>query len=107
MLPGMGVSVSVLASGSRGNCAIVCSSSTRILVDAGISCRETVKRLKAAGGDPRMLSAVLITHEHYDHVYGLRILAKKLNVPILMTGASHQAWPRPVREELGPEPALA
>ncbi len=72
MLPRMGVSVSVLASGSRGNCAIVCSSSTRILVDAGISCRETFKRMKAAGGDPRMLSAVLITHEHSDHVYGLR-----------------------------------
>src|SRR5947209_7582882 len=98
MLPRMGVSVSVLASGSRGNCAIVCSSSTRILVDAGISCRETFKRMKAAGGDPRMLSAVLITHEHSDHVYGLRILAKKLSVPIFMTGAAHQAWTRSVRE---------
>ncbi len=57
----MGVSVSVLASGSRGNSAIVCSSRTRILVDAGISCRETFKRMKAAGDDPRTLSAILIT----------------------------------------------
>ena len=48
----MGVSVSVLASGSRGNSTIVQSSSTRILVDAGISCRETFKRMKAAGDDP-------------------------------------------------------
>src|SRR5947209_10080974 len=107
MLPRMGVSVSVLASGSRGNCAIVCSSSTRILVDAGISCRETFKRMKAAGGDPRMLSAVLITHEHSDHVYGLRILAKKLSVPIFMTGATHQAWTRSVREETGEKPEVA
>src|SRR5947199_10638834 len=81
MLPRMGVSVSVLASGSRGNCAIVCSSSTRILVDAGISCRETFKRMKAAGGDLRLLSAVLITHEHSDAVYGLSILLNKLNLP--------------------------
>ena len=107
MLPRMGVSVSVLASGSRGNCAIVCSSSTRILVDAGISCRETFKRMKAAGGDPRMLSAVLITHEHSDHVYGLRILAKKLSVPIFMTGAAHQAWTRSVRQETGEKPEVA
>src|SRR5437899_9099955 len=107
MLPRMGVSVSVLASGSRGNCAIVCSSSTRILVDAGISCRETFKRMKAAGGDPRMLSAVLITHEHSDHVYGLRILAKKLSVPIFMTGATHQAWMRSLREETGEKPDVA
>ena len=62
----------MLASGSRGNSAIVRSSSTRILVDAGISCRETFKRLKATGDDPHQLSAIVITHEHSDHVYGLR-----------------------------------
>ncbi len=67
----MGVCVSVLASGSRGNSAIVSSSRTRILVDAGISCRETFKRLKAAGDDPHSLAAIVITHEHSDHVYGL------------------------------------
>ena len=49
MLPEMGVSVSVLASGSRGNCAVVASAKTRILVDAGISCRETFKTNEVAG----------------------------------------------------------
>ena len=107
MLPRMGVLLSVLASGSRGNCAIVSSSSTRILVDAGISCRETFRRMKAAGDDPRRLSAILITHEHSDHVYGLRVLAKKLNVPIFMTGATHEAWAREVREETGEKPQPA
>ena len=107
MLPRMGVLLSVLASGSRGNCAIVSSSSTRILVDAGISCRETFKRMKAVGDDPRRLSAILITHEHSDHVYGLRVLAKKLNVPIFMTGATHEEWAREVRAETGEKPQPA
>src|SRR5215472_2011229 len=101
MLANMGVSVSMLASGSRGNCAIVSSSSTRILVDAGISCRETFKRMKAVGHDPHGLSAILITHEHTDHIYGLRTLARKLAIPVFMTGATHQAWARSVREETG------
>ena len=103
----MGVSVSVLASGSRGNAALVESSNARILVDAGISCRETFKRLKSIGRDPREMSAILITHEHSDHVYGLATLAKKLNVPIFMTGATHQSWSRSVRDARGERPQVA
>ncbi|PYX95325.1 MAG: MBL fold metallo-hydrolase [Acidobacteria bacterium] len=102
----MGVSVSVLASGSRGNCAIVSSTSTRILLDAGISCRETFKRIKALGEDPYSFSAILITHEHSDHVYGLRVLARKTKIPVFMTGATHQAWARSVRDQHGERPKL-
>ena len=102
----MSVSVSMLASGSRGNCAIVASARTRILVDAGLSCRETFKRMKAVGGDPQALSAILITHEHSDHVYGLATLAKKLRIPVFMTGATHQAWARALRDENGEKPRL-
>ena len=102
----MGVSVSVLASGSRGNTTLVESSSTRILVDAGISCRETFKRMNALGEDPRSLSAILITHEHSDHVYGLAMLAKKLCIPVFMTGATHAAWARALRNENGERPQL-
>jgi phosphoribosyl 1,2-cyclic phosphodiesterase len=107
MLLGMAVSVSVLASGSRGNSAVVSTSRTRILVDAGISCRETYKRIRAVGEDPRALSAILITHEHSDHVYGLATLAKKLQIPLYMTGATHQHWARSVRNEQGEVPAIA
>ena len=102
----MGVSVSVLASGSRGNSTVIESSQARILVDVGISCRETFKRLKSIGFDPRSLSAILITHEHSDHVNGLATLAKKLNVPVFMTGATHQAWARSQRDEAGELPKL-
>jgi phosphoribosyl 1,2-cyclic phosphodiesterase len=102
----MGVTVSMLASGSRGNCAIVASSKTRILVDAGISCRETFKRMKALGQDPHSLSAILITHEHSDHVYGLATLARKLRIPVFMTGGTSQAWSRAVRDASGERPKV-
>jgi phosphoribosyl 1,2-cyclic phosphodiesterase len=95
----MGISVSVLASGSRGNSAVVQTARTTILVDAGISCREVFKRLKSLGEDPHALSAVVITHEHSDHVCGLATLAKKLKIPIFMTGATHQAWARTMRDQ--------
>src|SRR4029077_11855265 len=102
----MGVSLTMLASGSRGNCAVVASASTKILVDAGISCRETFKRMRALGDDPHSLSAILITHEHCDHISGLATLAKKLRIPVFMTGATHQAWARAQRNEKGERPQL-
>jgi len=103
----MAVSVSILASGSRGNTAVVESSQARILVDVGISCRETFKRMKAVEMDPRSISAVLISHEHTDHVCGLATLAKKLDAPVFMTGATHQAWARSLRDEAGELPKIA
>jgi phosphoribosyl 1,2-cyclic phosphodiesterase len=96
----------MLASGSRGNCAVVASATTRILVDAGISCRETFKRMKLLGDEPQSLSAILITHEHSDHIYGLATLAKKLRIPIFMTGATHQVWARTIRDASGERPQV-
>jgi phosphoribosyl 1,2-cyclic phosphodiesterase len=106
MLGAMAVSVSVLASGSGGNAALVESPKARILVDAGISCRETFKRFKRVGRDARGLSAILITHEHADHVQGLATLAKKLDIPVFLTEATHQAWARLVREQNGSRPQI-
>src|SRR5271169_515160 len=107
----MGVSVSVLASGSRGNCALVSTNSTRILVDAGLSGRETFKRLRVLSErtpDQRTddISAILITHEHSDHVAGLQRLATKLNVPVFITAPTHHAWNRAVRDQDGAIPEL-
>jgi phosphoribosyl 1,2-cyclic phosphodiesterase len=106
----MCVSVSVLASGSRGNCALVATSTTRILVDAGLSGRETFKRLKALGESSGEvtdnISAIVITHEHSDHVAGLQRLAKKMNVPVFMTASTRHAWSRAVRDDKGAIPEL-
>jgi len=102
----MCVSVSVLASGSRGNCALVATSSTRILVDAGLSGRETFKRLRALGERTEAISAILLTHEHPDHAAGSHSLAAKLNVPVFLTAPTHHAWSRAVRDEEGAIPEL-
>ena len=88
------VKMTVLASGSRGNSTVVSSSRTRILVDAGVSCRELFKRMAAAGEDPRTLDAILITHEHQDHVQGLAVTARKLGVPVYFTEPTHREWMR-------------
>ncbi|MBI1741308.1 MAG: MBL fold metallo-hydrolase [Candidatus Koribacter versatilis] len=102
----MAVSVSLLASGSKANSALVASSTTRILVDAGLSCRETFKRLRALGECPEQISAILITHEHSDHVAGLQRLAAKLNVPVFLTEPTHREWGRAMRDEEGKIPQL-
>jgi phosphoribosyl 1,2-cyclic phosphodiesterase len=88
------VRMTVLASGSRGNSTVVSSTRTRILVDAGVSCRELFKRMQAAGEDPRSLDAILVTHEHQDHVQGLAVTARKLGIPAYFTEATHRAWMR-------------
>jgi phosphoribosyl 1,2-cyclic phosphodiesterase len=86
--------MTVLASGSKGNSTIVSSSRTRILVDAGLSCRELLKRMQMADEDPTAIDALLITHEHQDHVQGLAVLARKMGVPVYFTQATHRAWMR-------------
>jgi phosphoribosyl 1,2-cyclic phosphodiesterase len=65
-----------------------------VLVDAGLSCREILRRMAATGEDPAGLDAVLITHEHLDHVAGLSVLARKLKIPVFFTEATHRAWVR-------------
>jgi len=77
----------VLASGSSGNAALLATENTRILVDAGLSMRELAKRLASIGEELERLDAILITHEHTDHVSGLPVLArsKKVRAAIHMT----------------------
>ena len=79
------VKVSVLASSSSGNSAVVATERTRLLVDAGLSRKETFERLTASGITPDSLTAILVTHEHSDHVAGLYAIAKKLDIPIYLS----------------------
>jgi phosphoribosyl 1,2-cyclic phosphodiesterase len=86
--------MTVLASGSKGNSTVISSGRTRVLVDAGLSCRELMRRMATAGEDPSALDAILITHEHLDHVAGLAVLARKLRIPVFFTEPTHRAWVR-------------
>ena len=88
------VRFTVLASGSRGNSTVVSAGRTRILIDAGLSCRELFRRLKLVGEDPASLDGIVITHEHQDHVGGVAVTARKLGIPVYFTEATHRAWMR-------------
>ena len=88
------VRFTVLASGSKGNCTVVTGGRTRILVDAGLSCRELFRRMRLAGEDPETLNAIVVTHEHQDHVNGLAVTARKLGIPVYFTEGTHRAWMR-------------
>ena len=81
------VSFCVLASGSSGNAALFSTGTTRILLDAGLSLKELARRLALIGEDLGAIDAILVTHEHSDHVSGLPVLArsKKVRAPIYLT----------------------
>ncbi len=86
--------MTVLASGSKGNATVIAAGETRLLVDAGLSCRELLRRMALCGEDPQQLDAILITHEHLDHVAGLAVLARRLHIPVFFTEPTHRAWVR-------------
>jgi phosphoribosyl 1,2-cyclic phosphodiesterase len=88
------VRFTVLASGSKGNSTLVSGGNTHILVDAGLSCRELFRRMKMVGEDPATIDAIIVTHEHQDHVNGLAVTARKLGIPVYFTEGTHRAWMR-------------
>ena len=71
-----------LFSGSNGNSTYISGSDTALLVDAGRSCKQLMSAMDARGIDPKSIQAILITHEHTDHVSGLRVFLKKIKVPV-------------------------
>jgi len=73
---------SALSSGSGGNACYIETSRARILIDAGISCRDVIQRLEKIGADPEALDALIITHEHLDHVRGAGALARRFDLPV-------------------------
>ena len=88
------VKVCILASSSSGNSMFVATDRTRLLVDAGLSRKETAARLAAIGEDIGALDAILITHEHSDHVCGLVSIARKnASTPIFITRLTANSIP--------------
>ncbi len=83
--------VCAIASGSNGNCYYVGNHSNAVLIDAGISHRQLIKRMNEKGLDSGKIKAVFISHEHSDHIRGVRVLSKKLNVPVYITAKTYMA----------------
>ena len=81
----MALYICSLASGSNGNCYYVANDTEAIIVDAGISCRETLRRATRAGIDLTRVRAVFISHEHADHIRGLEAIARKWSLPVYGT----------------------
>jgi len=94
----------VLASGSSGNAALLATSKTRILVDAGLSMKELARRLATIGERLEDIDAILITHEHSDHVSALPVLARRLHAVIHVSRLTEPSieWgeTRPTRLEM-------
>jgi phosphoribosyl 1,2-cyclic phosphodiesterase len=84
--------LTILASGSKGNCAYLRGERGALLIDAGLSAREALRRLSCAGGDASRIEAILVTHEHTDHLRGAEVLARNLGVPIYATGGTLEAF---------------
>ncbi len=82
----------VLGSGSTGNAVLISSERTNVLVDAGLSAKEILRRLAIVGVDPSELDAVLITHEHSDHAGGLRVLMRSIRCPVYISGETENAF---------------
>ena len=94
----------ILGSGSTGNAILICTEKTKILVDAGLSAKETLRRLALVGVDFSELDAILITHEHSDHASGLRVLLNSVKCPVFMSGETREAYLREKSNKNNNEP---
>jgi len=85
---GSAVEIRVLASGSGGNSILVSSKKANLLIDAGLTCKELLRRLATVGRGPGDISAVVVTHEHQDHIRGAGVLSRRHGVPIYINAAT-------------------
>src|ERR1700709_594874 len=88
--------MTVLASGSKGNSTVISSATTRVLVDAGLSCKELLRRMALVGEDPSLLNAILIPPQPLYNSPGRAVLARRFNIPVFFTEPTHRAWVRMV-----------
>ena len=90
----MSLEVCVLASGSSGNAIYLASETTRLLIDAGLSARQIALRLDQIGVPVESLNGICISHEHGDHINGLRVLQKRYGTPVYTNAGTWQAIQR-------------
>ena len=96
----MSMFICSLNSGSNANCYYLGNQDEAILVDGGLSCRETVKRLKRVGLSIKKIKAIFVSHEHGDHIHGVSGLSKKYQIPVYITPQTLQNGRLQVREDL-------
>src|SRR4051812_12858909 len=96
----MPVFIASLNSGSNANCYYAGNNDEGILIDAGLSCRETERRMKALGLQMEKVKAIFISHEHIDHITGMSGLSRKFRLPVYITETTLRCANMPL------EPAL-
>ena len=96
----MALFITSLNSGSNGNCFYIGNDSEAILIDAGISCRETEKRMKRLSLEMEKVRAIFVTHEHSDHITGIPALSKKYRLPVYITQSTLRSANIPVEQDL-------
>ncbi len=89
-----GPAICVLASGSRGNATYLSDGHTRILLDSGLSGIQIERRLKLRGIRPGDLDAILVSHEHQDHIHGVGVLSRRFDLPVYITSKTAEASAR-------------
>ncbi len=82
----------MLGSGSRGNGTVIQAGATTVLMDCGFMLRETEKRLRRLGVEPRAVDAIVVTHEHADHIGGVARFARKHRIPVWLSKGTKSAW---------------
>src|SRR5947208_9421304 len=94
----MALFITSLNSGSNGNCYYIGNATEAILIDAGISCRETEKRMRLLGLSMKTVKAIFISHEHTDHIKGLAGLAQKYSLPVYTSSHTSQYCNIPLKD---------
>jgi phosphoribosyl 1,2-cyclic phosphodiesterase len=86
----MSLYLASINSGSNGNCYYIGNGEEAVLIDAGISCRETERRMSRLGLPIRKVKAIFITHEHTDHTRGAEVISRKFGIPVYITEATYR-----------------
>ena len=89
----MSLYIASLNSGSNGNCYYVGNTDNAVLIDVGISCRETEKRMKQLGLNIKTVKAIFVSHEHGDHIKGVSSIANKYKIPVYITSLTAKHGP--------------
>ena len=88
--PAAAMALTVLGSGSSGNASVISHGKDLVLIDAGFSCKEILRRMALAGLDPHQLRAVLLTHEHGDHTQSVHTVSRRFGIPVYSTNGSYE-----------------